>query len=177
MRSPSRSETRGGSTSINTHIGRAAAVTFLSLLLIDAGSLYAQGKPAPERLRTATGATCEFTLLAVGTWTNGEPHVALKTLTPPLRLEFNRINTDEGTSQMIGRFSSTFDVIARLAAGTLHFIQMYHGAPLYVTTIFPKVSRGDKLKAVHSRHEAVDVALSGFTSSPEQYYGECDVTP
>jgi hypothetical protein len=28
---------------------------------------------------------------------------------------------------------------------------------------------------VHSRHEYYPTALPGFTSSPEQYYGECEI--
>ncbi len=31
-----------------------------------------------------------------------------------------------------------------------------------------------KLKAVHTRHEYTEVSLPGYTSRPEQYYGECD---
>jgi hypothetical protein len=28
---------------------------------------------------------------------------------------------------------------------------------------------------MHSRHEYTDVSLPGYTSSPEQYYGECEI--
>ena len=30
-----------------------------------------------------------------------------------------------------------------------------------------------KLRAVHTRHEYTEVSLPGFTSRPEQYYGDC----
>jgi len=29
---------------------------------------------------------------------------------------------------------------------------------------------------VHTRHEYTEVRLPGFTSRPEQYYGECEIT-
>jgi hypothetical protein len=51
------------------------------------------------------------------------------------------------------------------------------GGPVYITTIFDRESRGRKLKAVHSRHEFFAVPLPGATSSPEQYYGECEIVP
>ena len=54
-------------------------------------------------------------------------------------------------------------------------MQSFRDGPLYITTVFNKESRAGKLKAVHTRHEYADVALPGFTSSPEQYYGECEV--
>jgi hypothetical protein len=46
---------------------------------------------------------------------------------------------------------------------------------LYVTTVFNTESRPGKLQAVHTRHEYTPVSVPGFTSRPEQYYGDCDV--
>jgi hypothetical protein len=31
------------------------------------------------------------------------------------------------------------------------------------------------LQAVHTRHENTLIALPGFTSKPEQYYGHCEI--
>ena len=59
--------------------------------------------------------------------------------------------------------------------GYLHFIQSFLNGPLYTTTILEKKTPSGKYKAMHSRHEFTDFALPGFTSSPEQYYGECEV--
>jgi len=52
---------------------------------------------------------------------------------------------------------------------------MFLDGPLYTTRIFPKETRAGKLQAVHTRHEYTEISLPGFTSRPEQYYGECDV--
>jgi hypothetical protein len=41
--------------------------------------------------------------------------------------------------------------------------------------VLDKKTASGKLKAMHSRHEVTDFALPGFTSSPEQYIGECEI--
>ena len=51
----------------------------------------------------------------------------------------------------------------------------FRSGPLYITTVFELETPGRKLKAVHSRHELFAISLPGSTSSPEQYYGECEV--
>ena len=91
-----------------------------------------------------------------------------------LLLRFESINTDEGTAELKnGSVASGLTV--QLAGGNLHFIQSFRSGPLYFTTVFDKESTGGKLKAVHSRHELLTPPLEGATSSPEQYYGECEV--
>ncbi len=67
------------------------------------------------------------------------------------------------------------DIVTRYAGGYLHFIQSFLNGPLYITTVFDKKTITGKLKAVHSRHEHTDVAVPGYTSTPEQYYGECEI--
>ena len=59
--------------------------------------------------------------------------------------------------------------------GTLHLVQAFREGPLYVTTIFPKETRGARLQAVHTRHEYTLISMPGYTSRPEQYVGECEL--
>jgi hypothetical protein len=54
---------------------------------------------------------------------------------------------------------------------------MFTTGPLYTTTFIDRETQDGKLMAVHTRHEYTDVRLAGFTSRPEQYYGECAVEP
>jgi hypothetical protein len=54
-------------------------------------------------------------------------------------------------------------------------VQVLKTGPIYATTVFDAESRDGKLKAVHSRHELTEAVVPGFTSSPEQYYGECEI--
>jgi hypothetical protein len=54
-------------------------------------------------------------------------------------------------------------------------MQAFRTGPLYTTTVFEAGAAGGRFKAVHSRHEYFAVPLPGATSSPEQYYGECEI--
>jgi hypothetical protein len=147
--------------------GFAAAV--LSGMLSGRAVLHAQS--AAERLARAQTLTCTFTRMATGTWTDGKVETAEKPAT--LTLKFVNINLDEGTAQMSG-VTGQFQLVVQRSGETVHFMQVFLAGALYMTTVFPKDNPGGKLKAVHSRHEFVDVSLPGFTSRPEQYYGECE---
>jgi hypothetical protein len=125
-----------------------------------------------SKLASVKTLQCTFPLITTGTWKNGKAEAAVKPAT--LTLKFVSINTDEGSAQLDGG-SGTYDIIVRYASGYLNFIQSFRDGPVYTTTVFQKETTGGKLKAVHSRHELFDFALPGFTSSPEQYYGECEI--
>jgi hypothetical protein len=124
------------------------------------------------RLAAAKSLKCTFQLIATGTWKDGAPQGDVKPV--KLSLQFVGINTDEGTSRMLSPFG-TYDMIVQFAGGSLHFIQAMRAGALYTTTVFPKENGPGTFKAVHSRHEYVEISLPGFTSRPEQYYGECEV--
>jgi hypothetical protein len=110
-------------------------------------------------------------MLATGTWTSGNPQAEVKSST--LALRFALINAEEGTAQSTGPFGPS-DIVVRLFPVSLHLIQMLDSGALYITTVFEKVSHPGRLQAVHTRHEYTEVSLPGFTSRPEQYYGECE---
>jgi hypothetical protein len=133
-----------------------------------AGTVSAQGKTAKAR-----SLRCTFPLTATGTWTKaGSPDAAVSPAS--LVLVFESIDTDEGTARLrSGSVGS--DLVVKLSGGYLHFIQSFRTGPLYTTTVFDQETSGGKLRAVHSRHESFSVPLPGSTSSPEQYYGECEV--
>lgn len=128
----------------------------------------AQGKTA-----AAKSLRCSFRINVTATWKKEGPPDA--TLSPStLLLIFDSINTDEGTARLKSG-SVGAEIVARLANGYLHFIQSFRTGPLYTTTVFDQETSEGKLRAVHSRHESFAVPLPGATSSPEQYYGECEV--
>jgi len=146
----------------------AAIVTTLVLYAASPLSVRAQGKTA-----TAKSLRCEFSLSAVATWSS--PGSAGAVLKPSkLVLLFDAINTDEGTAELKNGTVET-GITAQLAGGNLHLIQSFRSGPLYVTTVFDQQTPSGKLKAVHSRHELFKTPLEGATSSPEQYYGECEI--
>jgi hypothetical protein len=116
---------------------------------------------------------CTFPLIATGTWKkDGQPDGGLKTSS--LVLVFDSINTDDGTAKLRNG-SMESEVVVRWVTGYLHLMQSFRTGPLYTTTVFDKESSGGKFKAVHSRHEYFTTPLEGATSSPEQYYGECEI--
>lgn len=126
-----------------------------------------------QRIAAAKSIRCSFPRVAAGSWAeNGAPDAAVKPST--LVLRFEAIEADDGTAQLRNG-TVTSDVIVRRTGGYLHFMQSFRTGPLYTTTVFDKDGSGGPLKAVHSRHEYFPQPLAGATSSPEQYYGECDI--
>ena len=130
---------------------------------------------AQSRIASAKTLRCSFPRHVVGTWgKDGAPEATVQST--PLVLKFDSIDPDSGTAQLrSGTVGS--EVTVRLAEGYLHFMQAFRTGPLYTTTVFDVGEKSGKLKAVHSRHEYFAVALPGATSSPEQYYGECEIVP
>ena len=121
---------------------------------------------------------CAFTLVATGTWDNGVPSADVKPAT--LSMQFDAIDTQEGTANVDEVSSSAAGaphVVARLLNDNLHFLAMNISGSVYLTTVFAdRESRGGaSFKAVHTRHEFTQIRLTGWTSRPEQYYGQCEV--
>jgi len=145
-------------------------LTVCSTLFLAPGSLGAQD--VKGILAKTSSLKCTFSLMSVGTWGKERPEAKVQPAN--LVLQFDAINTDEGTAELKAGFGK-YDIIVRYAGGYLHFIQSFLDGPLYATTILEKKTASGKLKAMHSRHEHTDVSLPGFTSSPEQYYGECEI--
>jgi len=149
-----------------TLIGMLATIVLLGTPAL------ARQRPAP-RLAAASGLECTFPLMTVGTWNaDGIPETGVKD--SELTLEFEDIIADEATARLASGYG-TYDIIVRYADGYLHFIQSFLDGPLHITTVLEKETPDGRLKAMHSRHEFTDFALPGFTSSPEQYYGDCRI--
>ncbi|HEY2384348.1 MAG TPA: hypothetical protein VGK48_24495 [Terriglobia bacterium] len=146
-------------------------------LLISAAFLmapHAFGASPQGKTATAKSLRCTFKLYTTATWNKaGAAEAAVKPVT--LVLLFDSINADEGTAQLKNGTEDS-DIIVKQGGGYLNFIQAFRTGPLYTTTVFDKETPDGKLKAVHSRHEYYTTPLAGSTSSPEQYYGECEVT-
>src|SRR5215510_9705367 len=147
------------------------ALAIAAVLFLVPSNSAAQG--IKGKLATVKSMKCTFPLMALGTWSGDQPKADVKPA--KLVMQFEDINTDEGTARLEGSVGGTYDIIVRYAGGYLHFIQSFLDGPLYTTTVLEKLTSGGKLKAMHSRHEYTDFALPGFTSSPEQYYGECEI--
>jgi hypothetical protein len=128
---------------------------------------------AQTRLANAKSIRCSFPRMTTGTWKNDGTLDA--TVAPAkLVLRFESIDVDSGIGQLKNGSVGT-DVTVRAAEGYLHFMQAFRTGPLYTTTVFEAGAAGGKFKAVHSRHEYFSVPLPDATSTPEQYYGECEI--
>jgi hypothetical protein len=148
-----------------------AAIAICGVVALVPSSLRARG--AQGGLAEAKRIRCTFPVMAVGKWGTDKPEAQTKAST--VNLEFESVNADEGTAELKSPYGGKYDIIVRYSKGYLHFVQMFLDGPLYSTTVLEKKTASGKLKAMHSRHEHTDVAMPGWTSSPEQYYGECEV--
>ena len=118
---------------------------------------------------------CTFSLMAAGNWkSGGEPVAEIKPA--KLSLGYDSIDTEEGTAHVTGGIGPG-DIVVRLSGDALHLLEVGSSSPIAVTSVFARESQGGKLKAVHTRHEYTDASVPGFTSKPEQYYGECQTGP
>jgi hypothetical protein len=151
---------------------RLAAGLVCALIVTGAGVTDAT---AQTRIASARALRCTFARSVAGTWgRDGAPDAAVRST--PLVLRFDSIDPDSGTAQLRNGTVGS-EVTVRLAEGYLHFMQAFRTGPLYTTTVFDVGDKSGLLKAVHSRHEYFPVPLPGATSSPEQYYGACEIVP
>ncbi len=135
-------------------------------------SLSVTNAGAQGRLADTTSLDCTFTVIATGTWTDGDAEASLDASTFSIR--FEEIDTDIATAEVVGPYGAS-SIIVRQTGDYLHLVQMFMVGPLYTTTVIDRETTDGKLMAVHTRHEYTDTSLPGFTSRPEQYYGECAV--
>lgn len=152
---------------------------WLAGLLVALGipTLHAQA-PGQNSLADVKALKCAFTLMAVGTWDKDVPSAEV---TPAkLSMQFDAIDTQDGTANVVDVSAAAAGaphITVRLLNDNLHFLAMNSSGSVYLTTVFAdRESRaGGKFKAVHTRHEFTQVRLTGWTSRPEQYYGQCEV--
>jgi hypothetical protein len=135
--------------------------------------------PGQQSLADVKALKCAFTLMTTGTWNKD---VASAEVTKAnLSMQFDAIDTQDGTANVVDVSASSAGaphITVRLLGDNLHFLAMNTSGSVYLTTVFAdKESRaGGSFKAVHTRHEFTPVRLTGWTSRPEQYYGQCEMT-
>jgi hypothetical protein len=156
-------------------IGRPSVVLVIATLCVSLGApavSFGAQDPAKNRLNGVKALACTFTLAATGTWNEGEPKADVKPA--KLSIAYEAINVEDGTARAI-EGSGTLDMIAKQSLWNLHLLWIGSEGAVYLTTVFDRETKGGKLRAVHTRHEYTDISLPGYTSRPEQYYGECEV--
>src|SRR5262245_34162042 len=142
---------RKGATMTTHRCIAIIAVIAISGVLIS--TAHAQDS-ARGALAKVTSLKCTFPLMTAGTLQTPKPEAKVKPAN--LVLQFEAINTDEGSAELKSTLGK-YDIVVRYAGGYLHLIQSFLDGPLYTTTILEKKTAGGKFKAMHSRHEYTDV--------------------
>ncbi len=144
------------------------------LMALIGSPLHAQ---TPGALTSVQRLKCTFTHRALGTW--DKEAVPSVELTPAkLSMVFDAIDTQDGTANVIdvtAPDAGAPHITVRLLANNLHLMAMNISGSVYLTSVFADKdsSVGGTFKAVHTRHEFTPTRLTGWTSRPEQYYGQC----
>jgi hypothetical protein len=149
-------------------VGRGVVLVALAGLSAGPGSA---AQSARRSLREAKSLACEFPMVATGTWSPAGV-TAAQAKTATLTMAFGNIDAQEGVAELTSAPGSP-EVVVQSSGGALHFIQVSSAGALYTTTVFAGAARPGAVKAVHSRHEYTEVSMPGYTSRPEQYYGDC----
>ncbi len=142
-------------------------------LLLQSGESAAQSNALERRLAAATAVQCRFTALATGDWAGDTGTATVAEVEH--EAAFFDVDIDGGTAESEGQFGATF-IVVRYAHAYLHFMQMSDAGPLHLTTVLAQETNNGRLKAIHTRHEYSRIALPGFTSRPEMYIGDCEVS-
>jgi hypothetical protein len=137
------------------------------VLLTGAGEPYSQSAET-NALAKVKSLKCVFPVYASGSWKNGEAQVQAKT-------GQLSIDVQDGSARFVGAGESSH-VIAQLSGWSLHFLETGTTGSVNITTVFSQETRDKKMKAVHSRHDYLQMSLPGYVSEPtvSQYYGECE---
>ena len=151
-------------------------VVLLMALAVQAAHAQA---PTSVALADVKRLKCAFTHKALGTWDKAlAPTIEL--LPAKLSMVFDAIDTQDGTANVMdvtAPDAGAPHITVRVLANNLHFLAMNISGSVYLTTVFAdRDSRTTgNYKAVHTRHEFTPTRLTGWTSRPEQYYGQCEV--
>jgi hypothetical protein len=143
------------------------------VFLAEAGGPSGQGAET-NALAKIKSLKCVFPVYASGSWKSGEPQAVAKT--GQLSIQIDAIDVQDGSARFVGAGESSH-IIAQLSGWSLHFLETGNTGGVNITTVFSQESRDKKMKAVHSRHDYLQMSLPGFVSEPtvSQYYGECEV--
>ena len=154
---------------------RNIAYLLAFVLLLAPRAAAAQAAPAepPNPLAALTGLKCRFPVATSATWKAGE--AVAQTKTQELLFELQAIDVADGTAEFLGTAGRAY-VTAVLSGWSLYFVENAVGQ-LNVTTVFAQEASPKKLKAVHSRHGYLQMAVGRFISEPSvsQNYGECEI--
>src|SRR5262245_23732302 len=115
-----------------------------TLLVWAAASHTPTAQGGANKLEAVKALSCDFTVLATGTWTSGAPQAKVEP--KELTVGFNEIDTQEGSAGAVGGYGPAH-VVVRLSGKTLHFLQVSTSGPIYLTSVFDSPTKDGKFKA------------------------------
>jgi len=136
----------------------------------------AENRNPVTRLDDIKALDCTFTARSQVSWAkDGTPSTKAMDTAPVLNVKV-KINAGEGTGQFL--VPSEAEAVVQQYGWNMHIMEPSRSGRLTMLTVFGRVSRDNKLKAVHTRTDYLPVDLPGFINEPEatQYYGECTPT-
>lgn len=151
---------------------RLVALALLAAAL-PLGAAARQDADPPNPLASLKALKCSFPAATTATWKDGQP--VPQTRTQEMSFEIAEIDVQDGTAEYRGTAGRAY-VTAVLSGWSLYFVENSVGQ-LNVTTVFAQEASPKKLKAVHSRHGYLQMAVGRFISEPSvsQNYGECEI--
>jgi hypothetical protein len=154
---------------------RAPAVVIAGVVLLFGQSRVLAQTLNRDQMRAITHLSCVFPIAAEATW-SGETALPPRLKTgATLAFDIEDIDTVDGSARFVDPKGDA-DVIAKLFAWSLHFLETIPGGAINVTTVFAQESRDGKLRAVHSRADyppAADARAADISAI--QFYGECAI--
>jgi hypothetical protein len=156
-----------------TCIKRSPIAVLVVACVAAAVSAAAQDAEPPNPLASVTNLTCRFPLASSGAWKDGQPQVQTKD--QELLFSISDIDVQDATAEISGTGGKIF-ASAVLSGWSLYFVDSGVGH-LNVTTVFAQEASAKKLKAVHSRHGYIQMAVGRYIAEPSvsQSYGECEI--
>jgi hypothetical protein len=156
-----------------TCIKYARPAVLLALLVAVAPPVAAQDTEPPNPLATVKSLKCRFPLAATAVWKDGQPQAQTKE--QELLFSITDIDVQDATAEISGTGGKLF-TSAVLSGWSLYFVDSGVGH-LNVTTVFAQETGARKLKAVHSRHGYIQMAVGRYIAEPtvSQSYGECEM--
>jgi len=127
-----------------------------------------------QRLESASTINCEYTSMATGDWVKGAP--VLETKDAALSVSFLNVDTQEATADIDREAGGAYYIVVRYVGDYLPLMQVKNEGPIYTTTVYANEVRPGRFMSMHSRHEFTRFSLPGYTSRPELYIGDCELS-
>lgn len=148
----------------------------LCVTLVAAVNAQQENSNPVTRLDDIKSLSCTFTARTQVAWQKDGTVATKAQDTAPMLSVRVRLNVGDGTGEFLA--PSQAEAVVQQYGWNMHVLEPSRSGRMTMLTVFGRVSREGKLKAVYTRTDYLPVDLPGFISEPDatQYYGECEAT-